>query len=213
MRMKNAEKIVHIPQQSANTLIKLAVFQDGHAVGTLLHKRACGFKALAQPLQYLRQTPRCFVTPNPRRFKMNKMQKGFTLIELMIVVAIIGILAAIAIPQYQNYVTRAKWQDNIVQIESTKLAIAECAQNNAGVLPATCDTVALLTSAVGYAGVPTPVNGVVTITANTAAIVATARAALGTTCIVTYTPTVSAQAITWQGVTSGAGCTKAQTGV
>ena len=47
----------------------------------------------------------------------------------MIVVAIIGIPAAIAIPQYQNYITRAKWQDNISQIESFKIAVAECVQN------------------------------------------------------------------------------------
>jgi len=66
---------------------------------------------------------------------MKKFQKGFTLIELMIVVAIIGILAAIAIPAYQDYTVRAKVSEAINFAAAAKSAVSESIISNAGTLP------------------------------------------------------------------------------
>ena len=62
---------------------------------------------------------------------MNTVQKGFTLIELMIVVAIIGILAAVAIPAYQDYTKRAKVTEGLSLAASAKTAVTENASNGA----------------------------------------------------------------------------------
>ncbi len=106
--------------------------------------------------------------------KQNMNQKGFTLIELMIVVAIIGILAAVAIPAYRDYVTKARMSNVISATSAVKTAMALCIQENG--TPANCDTAAKL-------GITLPVATAdlasVGITATTAAITATGTTAAG----------------------------------
>jgi len=63
---------------------------------------------------------------------MKKVQQGFTLIELMIVVAIIGILAAVALPQYQQYTDKATYTEVVLAASSVKAAVDVCAQIEGG---------------------------------------------------------------------------------
>jgi len=106
-----------------------------------------------------------------------KMQQGFTLIELMIVVAIIGILAAIAIPAYQDYTIRAKITEGLNLADSAKTAVAESFQSGGltGITAAAkswnssfvaTKYVKTITIQNGAAGVP----GLITVTYNTTAI-------------------------------------------
>ena len=65
------------------------------------------------------------------------VQKGFTLIELMIVVAIIGILAAVALPAYQDYTVRAKVSEVVLAASSCRTGLTEAIQTSAATIPAT----------------------------------------------------------------------------
>ena len=92
---------------------------------------------------------------------MQMAQKGFTLIELMIVVAIIGILAAVALPAYQDYTIRAKVSEGIVLATGAKLAVAENSANAAAFRTGWAPPVA--TTNVSAVDV-NDVNGTVTVT-------------------------------------------------
>ena len=97
---------------------------------------------------------------------MTQNQKGFTLIELMIVVAIIGILAAIALPAYQDYTTRAKVSEVVLAANTCKAAITETSQIGLSRTPTSgqelgCDT----TSSQYVQGVSATEAGVITVTA------------------------------------------------
>ncbi|HEY1075972.1 MAG TPA: pilin [Fontimonas sp.] len=97
---------------------------------------------------------------------MNKMQKGFTLIELMIVVAIIGILAAIAIPAYQDYTIRSQVSEGLSLAAGSKTAVAEFFTNR-GDWPAANDSAGVSPSASIAGNYVTQVNiadGVITVT-------------------------------------------------
>jgi len=143
---------------------------------------------------------------------VKKAQAGFTLIELMIVVAIIGILAAVAIPAYQDYVVKAKISNALGAVGGIKTAVAMCAQETGVAVDG-----ALTGCSTGSNGVPafTPTKEVSE--APTAAGVITLKLQnIGTgidNTTITMTPTVKADSIKWTNATTIPSTTAAYTAV
>ena len=89
---------------------------------------------------------------------MRRIQQGFTLIELMIVVAIVGILAAIAIPAYQDYTVRAKVTEGLSLANAAKIGV-EDAWTSSGVAPANNLSAGFTSAATTYVASVTITNG------------------------------------------------------
>ena len=123
---------------------------------------------------------------------MKQVQKGFTLIELMIVVAIIGILAAVALPAYQDYTIRAKVSELMLAASSARTCVTEATQTNGGSVPASVANDCSIAQVGKVTGASVSSGGVITVLGSTAS------TSVGADVTVTLTPTQASGTLTWK---------------
>jgi type IV pilus assembly protein PilA len=128
-------------------------------------------------------------------------QQGFSLIELMVVIVIIGVLGSIGIPAYKDYVVRAKISEFFSIVQPAKLAVTEALMSNAE--PATINNASLGLGNMENIGVVENIivaNGIITITGNSRLLNIPGNTALR----ISLTPEINAVGITWRCSTSPA---------
>jgi type IV pilus assembly protein PilA len=139
---------------------------------------------------------------HPWRVNMKTMaqpnQKGFTLIELMIVVAIIGILAAVALPAYQDYTVRAKMSEVVAFSAAAKTAVSECAITTGKITE--CES----NKAVGLDATPTNITStyVESVTVGEKGVITTAIQGTEVSDLdsgsISFTPTATTAGVSWK---------------
>lgn len=134
---------------------------------------------------------------------MKKVQKGFTLIELMIVIAIVGILAAVALPAYQNYTMRAKFAEVVSAVVPVRNAIDICVQT--GTTLASCEVGSSLEAQAAYGDNVTSVQW-----DDTSDITATGNSSIfGTAYTYTIVGTETSGTVNWDFDATGSTCDEA----
>ncbi|MBC5763645.1 pilin [Ramlibacter albus] len=118
-----------------------------------------------------------------------QLQQGFTLIELMIVVAIIGILAAVALPAYQDYTIRAKVSELMLSASGARTCVTELTQSNGGTIPSNVSADCSIAAVGKVSAASVDAAGIVTVSGNSASV--------GAAVTVTLTPTASGGTLTW----------------